>query len=162
MPFLEAIEQAIGSEALARLDSAANKEVGLAMQMALTNEAQQDRYYTRRFLFDELPIDCETFESKNLRILPIDVIDILFQAKLLFAAGSEREYQQRRGGLPLLGSFAIPWSERSVGLDAITRSGEERRKKSWRLARRGSVPNRACAKGRSRKRDPSTPGGRSG
>ncbi len=111
----------MGNDTYSRLEREAEKEVALAKQMPLRDEYGQESYYGQRFLLGDLLHDCEHFRKIGLRILPTDVVTILFRCKLLFAAKTDDEYAHRAGGAFLLGgsSLAVTWSERADGIDAV-------------------------------------------
>lgn len=122
MSFLDTLRARIGNDAYWRLEREAEKEVALAKQMPLRDQYGQESYYAQRFLLGELLDVCDNFEKLGLRILPTDIVTILFRCKLLFAANSEDEYAHRVGGLfPHLAgsSLFVKWSERTEGVDAV-------------------------------------------
>jgi hypothetical protein len=121
MSFFDTIKARIGNETYTRLERQAEKEVALAKQMALRDQYLQENFYTQRFLLGELRGDCEYFQKLGLKILPTDVVNILFRCKLLFAAETEQEYAQRAGGAFPLGSsvLVVRWCERSERIDVV-------------------------------------------
>jgi hypothetical protein len=121
MSFLQTIKAKIGNDTYSRLEMAAEKEVALAKQMLLRDAHYQENYYKPRFLLGDFIADCEYFQKVGLKILPIEVVNILFRCKLLFAAGDEREYAQRAGGVFPLGdpALVVRWSERGGGIGAV-------------------------------------------
>jgi hypothetical protein len=121
MSFLDTIKARIGGESYSRLEKTAEKEVALAMQMPLVDGYQQQQFYIQRFLLGELLTECESFERTGLKILPIDIVNVLFRCKLLFAAQTEHEYRQRGGGVSLFDEFAsiLKWPERTEKVGAL-------------------------------------------
>src|SRR6266404_4007184 len=121
MTFQEAIKAKIGPERYSHIDKEARNEVTRAMQMPLKDEHGQDRFYRPRFLLREFLADCESFEKAKLNVLPMDILDVLFRCKLLFAAKTEHEYRQRGGGGFFWDNFgASPtWLNRAEALDAL-------------------------------------------
>jgi hypothetical protein len=119
MSSLDIIKRKIGDAVYSRLEAAAEKEVALALQMPLLDECRHENFYSQRFLLNELRGDCETFESAGLKISPLDVVNVLFRCKLLFASKTEREYHQRRGGFPLFEDIALGWPQRSEKIDTL-------------------------------------------
>jgi hypothetical protein len=119
MSLRDAIKARVGVETYLRLEKAANDEVALATQMPLVDKYQQQKFYTPRPLLGELLPECESFEQVGLKISPIDVVNVLFRCKILFACATEKEYRQRRGGFPALDDFGIGWGERVEGDDAL-------------------------------------------
>lgn len=108
MPFLDTVRAQIGNDTYSRLEREAEKEVALAKQMPLRDEYGQESYYGQRFLLGDLLGDCEHFQKLGLRILPTDVVTILFRCKLLFATNTDDEYAHRAGGaFPLGGSSLV-------------------------------------------------------
>src|SRR5690348_15989711 len=122
MSFLDTLRARMGNAAYSRLEREAEKEVALAKQMPLRDEYGQEIYYAQRFLLGDLLDICDNFEKLGLRILPTDVVTILFRCKLLFAVNTEDEYAHRAGGMfPQLGgsSLFVQWSERTEGVDVV-------------------------------------------
>jgi hypothetical protein len=136
MSFLDTIKAKAGEESWVHLEAEANKEVAMASQMPLLNQGGLARLYTQRFLLGELLPECERFERAGLKILPTEVLSVLFRCKLLFAAHTEQEYVQRSGGIPLFNSAAIPrWTDKAEKVDVlvdryITRLGLEIRERT--------------------------------
>jgi len=87
----------------------------------LKNEVNQDQFYTARLLLEELIAECELFERAGLKVLPSDVVNILFRCKLLFAARTEHEYRQRGGGGSFFDDLAFypQWSDRSERVEIL-------------------------------------------
>jgi hypothetical protein len=112
MSFLTTLKEKIGNELYTHLEKEAEKEVALAMQMPLRNQFGDEQYYSPRFILAELLPECRSFEELGLKISPVDVVNILFRSKMLFAAQSEDEYMKRIGGG--MRSFGL-WRERSIG-----------------------------------------------
>jgi hypothetical protein len=121
MSFLETIKAKIGKESYSRLEKEAEKEVALAKRTALLDENHHDQFYTPRFLLGELLAEFETFERAGLKLLPTDVLNVLFKCKLLFAAKTEHEYRQRGGGGSFFDNFAaLPqWSDRPEKVETL-------------------------------------------
>jgi hypothetical protein len=121
MSFLELIKAKIGKEAFSQLEKVAEKEVALAKQMALRDQDNHEQFYTPQFVRVDLIPECEIFERTGLKILPADVLNILFRCKLLFAAQTEHEYQQRGGRVSFFDNVgAIPkWSDRGDKVDVL-------------------------------------------
>ena len=121
MPFLDHVKTRIGNDVYLRLESEAEKEVALAMEMPLHGKNHQQLFYTQRGLLGKLLAECELFESRGMKILPTDVVTLLFRCKLLFATPTDKEYRQRSGG----GSpfehppTRIQWSQRSQKIEAV-------------------------------------------
>jgi len=121
MAFLDTVRNKIGSEHWAELERVAEKEVARAMGMPLLDADKKENFYQQSLLLGELLGECDLFERAGLRILPTDVVNILFKCKLLRATNGEREYFQRSGGHSLFKtSGPLPsWSERSEPLDVL-------------------------------------------
>lgn len=122
MPFLQTIKTSIGDEVFARLEAQAEKEVALAMKMELVDEYHQEKY-NRPFqkLQANLVEENRIFEDAGLRITPLDVVNILFRCKLLFASKNEGEYSQRIGGgsYPDQFRFLAKWSEKQEDVGVV-------------------------------------------
>jgi hypothetical protein len=113
MSFFDTIKARVGEEAYLHLERAAEKEVALALQMPLVDSYGQKSFYAPRFLLGDLLAKCGTFEAADIKISPIDVINVLFRCKLLYACHDENEYHQRRGGFAAHGDFVVRWPERA-------------------------------------------------
>lgn len=121
MSFLETIKARVGVGTYDRLEGQAEKEVRLAMSMPLKDQYHQENYYKQRFLLGELRTDFEAFENAGLKILPTDLVSVLFKCKLLFASQSEQEYRQRGGGRYFFDDrfSGVRWTERSERVDVL-------------------------------------------
>jgi hypothetical protein len=122
MSNLAALKSKIGDDMFQRLDKEANKEVGLAKQMPLLEEvSQKQKFYIQRDWLGDLLQECELFEDKKLKIMPTEVVDLLFRCKMLYAAGSEMEYRQRTGGWDFNSPVvsAIHWTDKSQPIEAM-------------------------------------------
>ena len=98
MSFLETVKGRIGVQLYSRLENEAEKEVASAIQMPLRDKWGQEQYHWPKFLLAELFPERQRFEELGLKISPLDVIDILFKCKMLFAVQSQDEYMKRIGG----------------------------------------------------------------
>jgi hypothetical protein len=114
MSFRDNIKAKIGDEYYTRIQTEAEKEVALAIQMPLKDKFDEDQYYSPQLLLKEFQADYEHFQKAGLRILPLDLFAVLFRCKLLQAAKSEREFQQRSGQSPFFANRAIlpHWTDR--------------------------------------------------
>jgi hypothetical protein len=122
MSALDSLKAKIGNEAHLHIEREAEKEVALAMQMPLRDEALQAKYYYPRFLLAELLTELELFETRGLRISPIDLTSLLFRCKLLFATKNEQEFNQRCGGSFRIlqdAALAVQYPEKIDGLETI-------------------------------------------
>ncbi len=115
------IREKIGEDSYTRLDNEANKEVALAMQFEVVDQWRQDRYYIKRALLTHLLNEFELFEEKELKFTPLDVFNILFNAKLQRSCQTDKEYSQRGGGSGLMteAPFKFTWSEREQTIDDV-------------------------------------------
>lgn len=95
--------------------------MALAMQMPLRDNNYQDKFYTPRDLLGEFLSLCERFENLGLKLLPTEVITILFRCKLLFAVKTQHEYMQRSGGATLFNSppVTVHWADRSNTIELL-------------------------------------------
>ncbi len=121
MSLLDTIKARIGPESYSRIEKEAEKEVALAKQMALTDQNREEPFYAPRFLLGELIPECEAFERCGLKILPTEVLNVLFRCKLLFAANTEHEYRQRGGGGSFFDDLAVhpKWTDRAEKVDVL-------------------------------------------
>lgn len=121
MSFRDTIKARIGAECYTRLENEAQKEVDLAMQMALKDKYTENQYHSPRLLLRELQAESERFQKTGLKILPVEIVWVLFRCKLLHAAPNEREFQQRKGRYGLFENRAgLPqWADRELSLDNV-------------------------------------------
>jgi len=121
MSFKDNLEANMGGERYARIQTEAEKEVALAIQMPLKDKFNQDQYYSPRLLLREFQADYEHFQKVGLQILPLDLLWVLFRCKLLHAAKSEREFQQRGGQPTLFANRAIlpHWTDKGMAFGAL-------------------------------------------
>lgn len=114
--YQDELREKIGDDIYNSLEKEAEKEVALSLQMPLA-----DKYYQQRFLLNELLSQCKVFEEETLKISPLEIVRILFKAKLLFASKSEEEYKRRSGGRSLFNEspFVFNWQERGVDIDEV-------------------------------------------
>lgn len=109
MNYLDAIKIQIGHDRFERFEKEADKELSLALNTPLKNQYGDKQHYRKRVLVGELFPDCHFFDEKGLGILPTDLVDAMFRAKLLFASQDEDSFLQRSGE----GSFALGiWSRK--------------------------------------------------
>ena len=107
MSFRDTIKAKVGGERYARIQTDAEKEVALAIQMPLKDNFDNDQYYSPRLLLREFQADYEHFNMVGLQILPLDFLWVIFRCKLLQAAKSENEFKQRSGQPSLFANRAI-------------------------------------------------------
>jgi hypothetical protein len=121
MSFLTEIKAKIGDDVFFILDKLAEKELASAKQMDLVDpSSHQKRWYRMNISASSVIEQAELFESRGLAIHPIDVVNILFKCKILFATNSEDEYDQRVGGTSLgRQTFRPRWSDKSKNIDAL-------------------------------------------
>jgi hypothetical protein len=121
MTFQQKIKKVIGNEIYKKLENEANNEVSLALKMPLKDKNGQDNYYRQRFILPLLLSECDLFERKGLKISPIDLINVLFKCKMIFAVNIENEYRRRVGGGSYISEndFVVPWNKKSQGIDAL-------------------------------------------
>lgn len=117
----ESLKQKVGSEIYLSLEREAEKEVALALAMPLIDKYRQDKYYRQRSFIGGLVDESKIFQEKKIKISPLDVINILFRCKLLFATKSEDEYMKRTGGGSYVDEFQFmaKWSERSNNVGTV-------------------------------------------
>src|ERR1700693_595298 len=77
MSFLETIKAKVGNEVYQRIEKEAEKEVALAMQMPLTDQNYEKKYYRQRFRVDQAPTSdlltsFDSFENVGLKVSPTD------------------------------------------------------------------------------------------
>jgi hypothetical protein len=127
MSYLETIKNQIGKDCFARLEKEADNELSLALKMPLKNQYGDTQYYRKRVLIGELFADCDFFDGNRLRILPTDLVNAIFRAKLLFASQDEASFLQRSGE----GSYAMGiWSKKPAKIDEAVEAFFERIKDS--------------------------------
>lgn len=97
MSYLDAIKNQIGKDCFAHLEKEADDELSLALKMPLKNQYGDPQYYQKRVIFGKLFPDCDFFDEKRLSILPIDLVNAMFRAKLLFASQGENSFLKRSG-----------------------------------------------------------------
>lgn len=121
MLFRDEVKRKIGTECFARIEHQAEKEVALALKMPLKDQYNTEQFYQPRFLLVEFQGDYERFERAGLKILPGDLVEILFRCKLLRAVSSEHEYQQRMGHSGIFDNRAIlpSWADRTAPVDDV-------------------------------------------
>src|ERR1700731_3618820 len=121
MSFRDAVKQKIGTECFARVEQEANREVTLALRMPLKDKYDTEQFYRPRLLLAEFQEDYERFERAGLRILPGDMVDVLFRSKLLRAVKDEHQYQQRSGRSGIFDNRSIlpNWADRTMPLDDV-------------------------------------------
>jgi hypothetical protein len=109
------------SEGYAHIEAEAQKEVALAMQKPLKDQYGTDQYHYPRLLLKEFQAECDRFEKAGIKVLPADLVDILFGCRLLRATKNEQEYRQRGGGSSPFGTRPnLPnWTDRTTPLDSL-------------------------------------------
>ncbi len=118
---MSATRDSIGEEIFSNLESVAETEVALAMQMPLLDEWRKEKYYRRRSLLTDLLDTFKEFESKSLKITPLDIVNICFKAKLLKACNTEQEFIQRSDGRSFFEEppFIFTWKEKEESIENI-------------------------------------------
>jgi hypothetical protein len=122
MSFIDAIKARVGESSYRHIEKEAEKEVAIAMRMALRDQYHQEQYYAPRFLLGDLLGEFESFEKAGLKVTPLDLITILFKCKLLSACQSQQEFGQRAGGLfPIVvdAAWTVRWSEKAEKVDVL-------------------------------------------
>lgn len=121
MGFKQEIIDAVWEGVYNKLNDLAWSEVGAAMQMPLIVD-HRDNYYTPKYLVPSLLKEFELFEKKWLKVVPTDIIEILFKCRLLFAVQNHIEYRQRAGSMGSIhdeNGFIILREKKALGLDAL-------------------------------------------
>lgn len=114
MSYLGTIKNQIGQDRFVHLEKEADIELSLALKSPLKSQYGDKQYYRRRILIGKLFADCDFFDEKGLRILPTDLVNAIFRAKLLFASQDEAAFLQRSGE----GSSALGiWSKKPSKVD---------------------------------------------
>lgn len=121
MSFYDTIKAGIGADCFAHIEKESGAEVSLAMQKPLQDQYGTDQYHFPRLLLREFQEDSHRFEKVGLKILPADVMDVLFGCKLLRATNSEKEYRQRGGGFSPFGVRPVlpGWEEKALPLNVV-------------------------------------------
>lgn len=118
------IREQIGEDLYLKLESEAEKEVALAMEFEIIDKYKQDRYYQKRSLLTPLLKEFFLFEEKGLKFTPVDIVNILFDAKLQRACQTEQEFIQRRGGAGTFqdAPFKFRWNEKATPIEDVIHS----------------------------------------
>ena len=118
--YQDGLKAKVGKEIYARLDEEANKEVSSSLKMPLIDQYHQKQYYQQSSKINIILSECESFEKLGLKFSPIDIINIFFRSKLLFATKSPDVYNQRVGNSfhPNL-EYRFDWNEKAKGIDLI-------------------------------------------
>ena len=121
MTFQQKIRTTVGNDVYEKLEKEANNEVSLALKMPLKDQYGQDKYYRTRFLIPLIIPECELFEQKGLKISPLDIVNILFRCKLLFAVQTKDEYAKRADAGSWIDryDFGVGWTKKSNAVDSI-------------------------------------------
>lgn len=121
---MSTIKEQIGEELYAQLEVVAEKEVALAMQFEIIDQYHRERYYQMRSLLTPLIKEFQAFQDKGLKFTPIDIVRVLFKAKLLYPCKSEQEYIQRAGSsFTEKPPFVFRWDiERALPVDEVIES----------------------------------------
>src|SRR6267378_6774386 len=110
-----------GPEGYAHIEKKAQIEAACALRMPLKDQYGTDQYYSPQTLLKEFAAESEQFERFGLKILPVDVVYVLFRCKLLYATKDEKEFQQRSGRPSIFGKREIlpHWGDRSLKMGAL-------------------------------------------
>lgn len=121
MEFIEEITSKVGEEISKRLEDEANKEVSLALKMPLKNEYDEDNHYRPRPLLSNLIEECKIFEEKGIKVSPVDIVNVLFRCKALFAIDTITEYRRRVWAVSLVDEnrFAVDRQLKKEGIDKV-------------------------------------------
>ena len=113
MSFIQEIKTAIGEELYSNLNKLANGAFSKKSQLCSNTPLGQNSYIEE--ILPKLVTECEIFENKNLRISPIDVINILYKCKLVKASGTIEDYKKSTVCYNLVDEFDffIPWEKRN-------------------------------------------------
>lgn len=115
------LKNKIGEDCYNKLEMEAEKEVALAMQIPLIDKYRSEKYYQQRNIIGELIDELYLFEDLEIRTSPVDVVNVFFRCKVLYASQTEKEYGQRIGSESYVDEFrfACKWSERSEDIDIV-------------------------------------------
>lgn len=121
MSFQQKIKETIGNDIFRKLEKEADIEVSLALKMPLKDQYGNKKFYQTRFLISQIIPECELFEQKELKISPIDIVNILFRCKMLFAVKTKDEYSRRVYAVSYVdeNNFVIPWNKKNEGFDSL-------------------------------------------
>lgn len=128
MSFIEEIKTVIGEELYSNLNKLANGVFSQKSQVYSNTPIGQNSYIEE--ILPKLVIECELFENKNLKISPIDVINILYKCKLVKASKTLEDYNKKIVGYNLVDEFDffIPWAERDNSEESLIQDYFERLK----------------------------------
>jgi len=121
MGYLEEIKEKIGDVVYEKLNKLADNQVSLAITFPLKDKYNQDRYFSQTISIVDLLEEFRLFEERQIKISPLDVINILFKCKLIIAIKDEAEYRRRNDGrsYPEEYEFLIPWEEKALGVEQL-------------------------------------------
>ncbi len=118
---MSTVREQIGEEIYSRLETEAEKEVASAIEFAIIDQYRQERYYYMKSMLTPLIKEFQIFQEKGFKFTPIDIVRILFKAKLLYPCQTEQEYTQRAGSSFMEESpFIFRWEqERTQSVDEV-------------------------------------------
>lgn len=121
MSFRDTLKANIRPERYAHIEKEAQKELALALAMPLKDGYGTEQFYKPRPLLKEFASEAEYFDKTGLKVLPAEVVHIVFRCKLLLAAKSEQEFKQRSGHVSLFANRAIfpSWTDKGVKFDQL-------------------------------------------
>lgn len=115
MAFIDLIKSKIPQDVWNKLNKLAEDEVSIALNYPLKDRYQpyKDNFpYMQRFLMGELLDECDLFDKLDIKILPTEIIDILFRVKLIFVSKDQQSFYIRSNCRYL-------WDKKSDGIDKI-------------------------------------------
>jgi hypothetical protein len=113
----EKLKEILGEKVYSIIEKEAENEVSLSLKMDLVNKYKEKQWYRHRWLIEEFSGECAFFVEKKLTISPLEIVNVLFLSKLLFACKTEDEFLQRSGGgMSFDPTYIFSWSERSFDI----------------------------------------------
>jgi len=134
MTYLEKIKKTIGEEIFTALEKEADAEVGRNVRYPLQNKWGQDIWYSPTISSVDNVIKYTDyfykFEELLLKISPLDIINILYRCKLIFAFQTDQEYQRKNSSIIWADeiTFSISWKLKEKGVDSLIEDYFERLK----------------------------------
>lgn len=130
MKFIEEIKSTIGEETYLNLNKIANGLFSEKKYFGLKTPLGQTSYIDE--LLPNLLTECEQFEKLNLKISPIDIVNILYKCKLVKASKTIEEYREKTFFCDYVSEFDfyIPWEKRKETENTLVEDYFERLKSS--------------------------------
>jgi hypothetical protein len=121
MSFRDTLKAKLGPQRYAHIEKEAQTEFSRALEMPLKDKFDTDQYYSPRPLLKEFASEAEFLDKVGLKVLPAEVVHIVFRCKLLLAINNEQEFNQRSGLVSLFANRAIfpIWTDKGMKFDQL-------------------------------------------